>query len=101
MTRARTQTRPLRHDHPGHSKANCLKVFRQLSAFLDEELDAELCRDIRRHLVNCRNCDVFLDSLRRTIELCQHRRTAGLTPALKAEIRRRILRAAGRCAPSS
>lgn len=99
--RAMTRTRPLRHDHPGHSKAKCLKVFRQLSAYLDEELDADLCREIRRHLVTCRNCDVFLDSLRWTIALCQRNRPSGLTPSLRAKIQRRILDAAGRCTPSA
>ncbi len=83
--------------HHGHSKASCLKVLRQLSAYLDHEAGDDICKEIRRHLGACRHCEVFLDSLRQTIDLCRHAAVVPLSPALKARLRGQILKAASRC----
>jgi anti-sigma factor RsiW len=83
------------HGHR-HSKAQCLKILRNLSTFLDEELPANLCREIRRHLGDCPNCELFLGSLRQTVALCRHVEDRPLTPRLKAQIRRQIFKAIGR-----
>ena len=60
------------HRHRGHSKADCLKILRGLSAYLDDELAGDVCREIRKHLGACPNCEGFLDSLRQTVTLCRH-----------------------------
>lgn len=84
------------HRRRGHSKADCLKILRGLSAYLDDELAGDVCREIRRHLGACPNCEVFLDSLRQTITLCRHVEPPPLSPAAKARLRGHILKAAGR-----
>lgn len=84
------------HRHRGHSKADCLKILRGLSAYLDDELASDVCREIRKHLGACPNCEVFLDSLRQTITLCRHVEPPPLSPAAKARLRGHILRAAER-----
>jgi hypothetical protein len=84
------------HKHRGHSKANCLKILRGLSAYLDEELAGNVCREIRKHLGACPNCEVFLASLRQTITLCRHVEPPPLSPAAKIRLRGQILKAAGR-----
>lgn len=83
------------HRHPGHGRASCLKVLRRLSAYLDDELPGDLCREIRRHMGACPNCEVFLASLRETIRLCRHTAPRPLSSAAKARLRRQILKAAG------
>lgn len=83
------------HSHR-HSKGRCLKILRSLSAYLDNELSSDVCREIRLHLGDCPNCELFLSSLRRTIDLCRHVNPKPLSPSLRAQIRRQIAKAINR-----
>jgi predicted anti-sigma-YlaC factor YlaD len=51
---------------------DCEKVLEQLSEFLDENAREELCRTIEEHLSQCRDCQVYVDSVRKTIILYQN-----------------------------
>jgi anti-sigma factor RsiW len=82
--------------HPGHGKAGCLKILRQLSAFLDAELPTDICKEIRKHMGACPNCEVFVTSLRRTVNLCRHSGYHQLSPTAKVRLRAQILKAVGR-----
>jgi len=81
------------HSHHGHSKAQCIKVLRRLSDYLDDELSVSICKEIRKHMGACPNCEVFVTSLRQTISLCRCADVPSLSPAAKARLRREILRA--------
>jgi anti-sigma factor RsiW len=63
------------HEYHG----DCREVFALLSAYLDAELPAATCQEIEAHLADCLPCIEFLDSLRRTVELC-HGCEAGPQP---------------------
>ena len=78
--------------HQGHSKRNCVKILQRLSAYLDDELSGDVCKEIRRHLGDCPNCEIFLDSLCHTVRLCQHRPSPSLTNKDRADLRRQILK---------
>jgi anti-sigma factor RsiW len=80
----------------GHSRSQCLKILRRLSAYLDNDLSVSVCDEIRKHLGACPNCEVFVSSLRQTVGLCRHMDVAPLSPSFKARLRGEILRAAGR-----
>jgi anti-sigma factor RsiW len=55
-----------------HHSQECITMFEQLSAYIDSELDEVTCRDIERHLSQCKACKVCLDTLKRTVALCKH-----------------------------
>ncbi|GMV49845.1 hypothetical protein FBQ96_07000 [Nitrospirales bacterium NOB] len=84
--------KPTPHQH--HGKRNCVKILQRLSAYLDDELSGDVCNEIRAHLGDCPNCEVFLDSLRQTVRLCQHRPSPALSSRDRANLRREILKAA-------
>jgi anti-sigma factor (TIGR02949 family) len=48
---------------------NCKHILYSLSGYLDGELEIELCAEIERHLSGCENCQVVVDSLKKTIYL--------------------------------
>lgn len=48
---------------------NCRNLIGDLSDYLDGELNTELCAEIERHLADCENCRIVVDTLRRTIYL--------------------------------
>lgn len=50
-------------------KLRCEDLLNYLSAYIDDELDAELTAAAREHLATCQNCSVVLDSTQRTILL--------------------------------
>ena len=50
---------------------NCGEVLKQLADYLDEESREELCQQIEDHLTRCRDCQVYVDTVRKTIVLYQ------------------------------
>ncbi len=98
MTRKKTvapkkQSGPSSHHHT-HAQDHCLGLLRQLSAYIDDELPADICREIRRHLGACPNCEVFIASLQHTVTLCRHCPAPQLTSFDRVNMRRAILDAA-------
>src|SRR5687768_16744611 len=78
-----------------HSKAECLKVLRQLSNYLENDAARDVCREIRRHLGACPRCELFLTSLRHTVTLCRHADSPTLSRVQKARLGLEILAALG------
>jgi RNA polymerase sigma-70 factor (ECF subfamily) len=54
------------HDH---GSKQCKEIFAQLSEYLDGELDPGMCDRLDGHLKGCPPCEVFLESLKRTVGL--------------------------------
>ena len=48
---------------------NCRHLLGALSEYVDGELSAELCAEIERHLAECENCRIVVDTLRKTVYL--------------------------------
>lgn len=71
---------------------DCRAIFAVLSDFIDGALDARHCRALRRHIRGCKPCLEYLDSLKRTIRLCQLYQTAP-APPLPASVRKAFTRA--------
>lgn len=53
---------------------NCRQLLDSLSDYVDGSLGDELCAEIDRHMENCVDCQIVVDSLRKTIYL--YRQTA-------------------------
>lgn len=56
------------HDH--HSREDCVAMFDKLSDYLDNELDAATCAEIRAHAEGCIACKACIDTLKQTVALC-------------------------------
>ena len=98
MTKKKTsapkkQSGPSSHRHT-HGQDHCMDLLRQLSAYIDDELPADICLEIRRHLGACPNCEVFIASLQHTVTLCRHRPAPQLTSVERMNMRCAILNAA-------
>jgi anti-sigma factor RsiW len=50
-------------------RIDCKHVWQYISAYIDDELDAELRQRIERHLETCEICSAVLDSTRNVIVL--------------------------------
>ena len=98
MTKKKTATPKKRarqsSDSHTHGRGHCMNLLRQLSAYIDDELPSDICREIRQHLGACPNCEVFIASLQQTVTLCRHRPAPQLTSVDRVNMRRAILNAA-------
>jgi RNA polymerase sigma-70 factor (ECF subfamily) len=70
----------------------CQQIFAMLSDFLDGELAAKNCRQLRRHLKGCRACNAYLESLKTTVKACR-RYQAPRAPAPSNQVKAALLAA--------
>ena len=68
----------------------CPDVLTMFSKHLEDEISADLCADMERHLEACGRCRGACDSLKRTLALC---RTSGPSAEVPASVRASVTRA--------
>jgi anti-sigma factor RsiW len=66
---------------------HCRQLLSSLSDYVDGTLGDELCAEIDRHLGDCDNCRVVVDSLRKTIYLYQ---ATSQQPDVPEDLRQRL-----------
>ena len=52
-----------------HDHSQCRHLLGSLSDYVDGTLGEELCKEIERHVAECQDCHVVVDTLRKTIFL--------------------------------
>jgi anti-sigma factor RsiW len=55
------------HQHETH----CQDILGYLNAYIDGELNPELCSLLETHMETCSNCQIVYNTLKKTIEICQ------------------------------
>jgi RNA polymerase sigma-70 factor (ECF subfamily) len=70
----------------------CKQIFAALSEYLDGELPAKNCRELKKHLRGCAPCLTYLETLKATVEACR-RFPVPKTPRPPARVRRAMLSA--------
>ena len=68
---------------------DCRHLLEDLSDYVDGEASAELCAEIERHLGDCDNCRVVLNTTRRTIDLVH---APAENPDLPDDVRERLFK---------
>jgi anti-sigma factor (TIGR02949 family) len=66
---------------------NCRHLLDSLSDYLDGELSDEFCTELEHHLAGCEDCQIVVDTLRRTIILY---RSNAAPPPVPPEVRERL-----------
>ena len=78
---------------PHASSEKCKEVFALLSDYLNLDLPPEACASIEEHLAGCPPCIEFVESLRKTVELCRQYLPAEMPEALTRQAREELLQA--------
>jgi hypothetical protein len=69
------------------SQHDCRHLLTSLSEFVDGDLDPLLCDEIERHMTDCKNCEIVINTLKKTVELYQETIE---TPTIPADVRSRL-----------
>ena len=70
------------------NRQECQHLLGQLSDYVDGELEQTMCEEIERHLADCQNCRVVVDTLSKTVALY---RAQGQYP-LPGDVQERLYR---------
>ncbi|MGE5222961.1 MAG: anti-sigma factor family protein [Omnitrophica WOR_2 bacterium] len=68
---------------------SCHRLLESLSEFIDGTLDESFCTEIEHHLEECENCQVVVDTLRKTIYLYH---ATSNPPEVPSDVRNRLYR---------
>jgi RNA polymerase sigma-70 factor, ECF subfamily len=75
-----------------HSRErSCKQMFKELSNYLDEELDDSLCAELEKHMEGCDPCKAFLASLEETIQTCKTAPNEPPDARMAANLRHEVL----------
>ena len=66
---------------------NCRHLLDSLSDFVDGSLADEVCAEIERHLAECEDCHIVVDTLRKTVYLYH---STSEQPVIPSEVRDRL-----------
>ena len=69
---------------------NCRHLLDDLSDFVTGEAAAAVCAEVERHLADCENCRVVVDTLRRTIQLYHDLPQPGLPAGARERLYRSL-----------
>jgi anti-sigma factor RsiW len=69
-----------------HKDSSCHDLLDQLSDYIDGELEAALCAELEAHLSDCPNCQVMVDTVRKTITLYHAEPPAELPSDVEARL---------------
>ncbi|HTY01180.1 MAG TPA: zf-HC2 domain-containing protein [Bacteroidota bacterium] len=58
----------------------CIDAYRFICDNLDQSVDSPECREIRRHIEGCPDCQSYLDSLKKTVVLYRAETSAKSVP---------------------
>lgn len=68
----------------------CEEIFARLSEYLDEEVPADIADCISAHISGCESCVDFLESLRKSVALCNKFRADEMPLPLAEELREQL-----------
>jgi hypothetical protein len=75
-----------------HVEISCREVIRELSKYIDQDLDTDLRVQIEAHLANCRHCTAIYDGIRNVIILMGDGRSFDLPAGFSERLRNSLTR---------
>lgn len=52
-----------------NAEGHCKDLLKTISDYLDGDVSEEICFELEKHLRECENCTIVVNTLRKTIEL--------------------------------
>lgn len=74
---------------------NCKQMIREVSDYLDGDVDAATVAELERHLAHCEDCRLVVDTTRKTIELYCNAEPAPLPDDVRERLRKALQKKLG------
>jgi anti-sigma factor RsiW len=76
------------HHHAHGDIKRCQQLLGQLNDYIDGEIDSDLCAELERHMAECSDCQIVLDTLTKTVRLYHtlQEMPMQLDPAIEARL---------------
>jgi anti-sigma factor RsiW len=68
----------------------CQKVLREISSYIDDDVEPGLRADMEEHLRGCKHCTAVLDGIRNVIRLCAGDRVFELPVGFSRRLRSKL-----------
>ena len=65
---------------------DCTDYIQNLCSYVDGEADDSICREIEKHLKDCPECRVMVDTLKKTVILCKEGEKIHFPDELRAKL---------------
>jgi len=62
---------------------HCSQYIQNICDYVDGDADHLLCEEIEKHLAECKNCQIMVDTLKQTVVLCRDGKQEPLPPELE------------------
>jgi hypothetical protein len=82
-------------------EVSCREVLREISNYIENDLDAGLRAMLERHFSECRHCTAILDGTRNVILLSGDERTFALPAGFSLRLKQALLRQSSRTTGNS
>jgi predicted anti-sigma-YlaC factor YlaD len=69
---------------------NCKSLLGVLSDYVDGTAQEEICRELERHLTDCDNCRIVVDTLKKTVYLYQSNTDTDLPVTVRERLFKRL-----------
>ena len=69
---------------------SCLEVFRQISNFIEGELEPQLRARLEAHFKDCAHCSAVIDGARNVVRLVGDGKTFDLPPGFSDRLKKRL-----------
>ena len=69
---------------------SCESLLESLSDYVDGTAQEEICRELERHLADCENCRVVVDTLKKTVYLYHEETNVGLPVDVRERLFKRL-----------
>lgn len=66
---------------------SCHDYIQGLNEYLDGEVSPELCDEIEKHIGECENCRIMVDTLKQTVTLCREGKEEKLPVQLESKLK--------------
>lgn len=67
-----------------------MRCLEKASAFLDGELDADDCKGIEEHILECPECRHCIEALQRTIDFCKNLSRGDIPEEIQKRLRENL-----------
>jgi anti-sigma factor RsiW len=71
-------------------KKECKSLLGSLSEYVDGSAGDEVCRELERHLADCEDCRIVVDTLKKTVYLYHSSKETDLPMAVRERLFKRL-----------